>query len=455
MPSKLLFCLLFAIGLFIPQIRAAEPEVIDGVAAVVNGDVITFSQVQEVSGPRERTLREQFTGQELIDKIKEARLAAFSDLIDRQLIVQDFKKKSFSMPEYVVDDQIQTIIKEDFAGDRQAFLRTLNAQGYTMSRFREVQKDKVIVGAMRQNNVKGNFTATPQQIQAYYEANKQEFVTPEQLKLRMIVLNADPLDANSGDATRKMADEIREKVKSGADFATMAKTYSMDGTAESGGDWGLVDRKTLNQQLTDVAFALSPGQTSQVVQIGDSFYILYCETKKKSSFVPLPRFVTGSRKLEQVQSQKATRRWIDSLREKAYIKIIKSRGLLASVENDARGIASHGGHGAGERIKGCRRRQGTRARFGGASPSPDHLVGRPKSSSSPLVASVTRCDAISPHGVLHSDLFLQRFLLKMQNISKSSISVCRTPSFIAGIFFSISLWVISAPGHRFHLGCDF
>ena len=61
MPSKLLLSLLFAIVFVVPQIMAADPEVIDGVAAVVNGDVITFSQVQEVSGPRERTLREQAT----------------------------------------------------------------------------------------------------------------------------------------------------------------------------------------------------------------------------------------------------------------------------------------------------------------------------------------------------------------------------------------------------------
>src|ERR1700724_4338806 len=179
MSSKLLFTLLLAVGLFIPHIQAADPEVIDGVAAVVNGGVITFSPVAEVSGPREKTLREQYTGQELIDKIKEARLSALNDLIDRQLIVQEFKKKEFSMPEYVVDDQIQNIIKDDFAGDRQAFLRTLNAQGYSMSKFREMQRDKVIVGAMRQKNVKGIFAATPQQIQAYYDANKPEFVTPE------------------------------------------------------------------------------------------------------------------------------------------------------------------------------------------------------------------------------------------------------------------------------------
>jgi peptidyl-prolyl cis-trans isomerase SurA len=322
MPLKLLPFLLLFVVLLVPAAPAAEPEVIDGVAAVVNGEVITFSQVQEVSGPRERTLREQYTGVELVEKIKEARLAALNDLIDRQLILQEFKKKKFTIPEYVIEDQVQNIIREEFAGDRQAFLRTLNAQGYTINKFREIQRDKVIVGAMRQNNIKGTFSTTPQQVQAYYEANKPQFATPEQLKLRMIVLNADPLDANSADSTKKMADEIRNKIKGGADFATMAKTYSMDGTAESGGDWGMIDRKTLNQQLTDVAFGLSPGEVSQVVQIGDSFYILYCEDKKTPSFIPLPEVRDGiQKKLEEVQRQKATQKWIDSLREKAYIKI--------------------------------------------------------------------------------------------------------------------------------------
>jgi len=322
MALKQLFSLFVAIVFLTPGIRAADPQVIDGVAAVVNADVITFSQVEELSGPQERTLREQYTGVDLIDKIKEARLSALNDLINRQLIVQEFKKKEYTMPEYVVDDQVQNIIKEEFGGDRQAFLRTLNAQGYTLAKFRQMQRDKVIVGAMRQNNVKGNFEATPQEVQAYYEANKQDFVTPEQLKLRMIVLNADPLDTNSADSMSKTADEIRDKIKAGADFATMAKTYSMDGTAASGGDWGYVDRKTLNQQLTDIAFALSPGQVSQVVRIGDSFYILYCESKKDSGIIPLTEVQSGiEKKLEQAQRQKATQRWIDGLREKAYIKI--------------------------------------------------------------------------------------------------------------------------------------
>src|SRR5437764_6544537 len=86
-----------------------EPEVVDGVAAVVNGDVITYSQVRQVVAPREKLLRSQFTGDELITKVKEARQAALQDLIDRQLIIQAFKKESFQIPDHFVEERMQDI----------------------------------------------------------------------------------------------------------------------------------------------------------------------------------------------------------------------------------------------------------------------------------------------------------------------------------------------------------
>lgn len=323
MVQKLVRCVLFITLLIVPGLMWGEAEVIDGIAAVVNGDVITFSQVQEVAAPEEQSLKQQYTGQELIDKVKETRLAVLNDLINRQLILQEFKKKEYTLPDYVVEQQVQEIIKDEFGGDRQAFARTLSAQGYTMNRFRDMEKDKITVQVMRQNAVKGNnFTASPEEIEAYYNANKQEFATPEQVKLRMIVLNSDPLVSDSPKTTRQMADEIRDKATHGGDFATLAKTYSMDGTAENGGDWGWVDEKTLNQDLTKAAFSLSKGQVSPVIQIGDSYYLLYCEDKKNSSITALNDVRDGiSKKLAQIQRQKTTQRWIDGLREKAYIKV--------------------------------------------------------------------------------------------------------------------------------------
>jgi parvulin-like peptidyl-prolyl isomerase len=222
-----------------------------------------------------------------------------------------------------VEEQVQEIIKDEFGGDRQAFVRTLQAQGYSLNKFRDKEKEKITVQVMRQNKLKDdNFTPSPEAVNAYYNANKQEFATPAQVKLRMIVLNSDPLVSDSAKTTKQMADDIRDKATHGGDFATLAKTYSMDGTAENGGDWGWVDEKTLNQDLTKTAFELKKSEVSPVVQIGDSFYLLYCEDRKDPAITALNDVRDNiSKKLEQIEKQKATQRWLDGLREKAYIKV--------------------------------------------------------------------------------------------------------------------------------------
>src|SRR5437016_12922608 len=99
-----------------------EPEVVDGVAAIVNGEVITYSQVRQVVGPREKLLRAQFHGDELVQKVKEARQAALQDLIDRQLILQAFKKENYQIPDHFVEERMHDIIRTDFGGDRNTLI---------------------------------------------------------------------------------------------------------------------------------------------------------------------------------------------------------------------------------------------------------------------------------------------------------------------------------------------
>src|SRR5438094_10345002 len=97
---------------------AQEPQVVDGIAAVVNGDVITYSQVRMLSAPREKLLRSQYTGQELENKLKEARELALKDLIDRRLVIQAFKKETYEIPDHFVDQRMREIIRESFGGHR-------------------------------------------------------------------------------------------------------------------------------------------------------------------------------------------------------------------------------------------------------------------------------------------------------------------------------------------------
>lgn len=296
---------------------------VDGIAAVVNSNVITYGQVRELLMFRQRSLNETYQGEELKAKMKESQDAALKDLIDRQLIIDSFKQQGFQIPEYVIEDRIQNIIREEFGGDRTAFVRTLRAQGFSLSRFREVERDKIIVQAMRQRAVRSDFVISPDKVEAYYRRNIAEYSTPEEIRLSMIVLRVE--EDGSDDpaaAKRSMAEEIRSKLADGADFAGMAQMYSEDSTAEAGGDWGWIDRKTLNEELNRVAFALQPGQMSRVVQLGDSFYIMRVEARKAAVTKPLAELREEiSKKLFEEERLRLQEQWIKTLREKAYVKI--------------------------------------------------------------------------------------------------------------------------------------
>jgi peptidyl-prolyl cis-trans isomerase SurA len=308
-----------AIGLLLhPTQLAKAQDVLDGIAAVVNSDVITYSQMRELVGEREKVIRNQLRGEELVNKIKEIRLAAVNDLIDRQLILQDFKAKGYQIPDYFVDQRVTTIVREEFGGDRQAFLRTLAAQGYTLDRFKQLERDKIIVQEMRRSVIKGAININENQIADYYREHADQYSTPEQVKLRMLVIRGS--GENSG--PRRMIEEIREKIVSGAEFGDLARMYSQGSEQEAGGDWGWVDRKKLNDDLTKVAFSLKPGEVSKVLEIGGSYYLLFVEAKKAASGKPLKELHAEIEKtLMQTERQRLQEEWIKKLRKPAYIKI--------------------------------------------------------------------------------------------------------------------------------------
>lgn len=325
---KRLSCLTFALAASMAlSAIAQQSEVLDGIAAVVNGDVVTYSDVRELIGSRERALRSSYQGAELDTKIKEMRLAALKDLIDRQLIIQEFKKKEkdgVTIPAYLIDESVQDTIRRDFGGDRAAFVRTLKAQGYTVTKFKEVQRDQIIVRAMRSQYVKDDFVISPTQIQAYYDKHKVDYSTPEQIKLRMIVLREGG-DSDTGPAggKKEMAAEIRSKLTSGADFGRMAQMYSEDSDSQKvDGDWGWIDRKTLSPELTAKAFALRAGEISDVVTVGNSYYILMVEARKNAAVKSIGEVRDEiEQNLINVEKNAGLQRWLDTLRQAAYIKI--------------------------------------------------------------------------------------------------------------------------------------
>ena len=318
-------CLIVGSSAFLlppPQVSGADPDVVDGVAALVNKDVITFSQVREVVAPRERTLRGQFTGQELADKIREARRGALQELIDRQLIIQEFKKKEYSIPQRFIDERVDTIIREEFGGDRQAFVRTLQAQGFTLAKFREAEKEKIIVQAMRVQNVKGSFIVSPIKIDSLYTTSKPEFTTPEQIHLWMIAVKKGAPAAGEKDPQLLVAQEIRDKLMKGAKFEQLAQLYSEDSSGSAGGDWGWIDKKTLNESLTNAAFHLDVNKISPIVEQGPAYYIMKVSERKAEYTKPLSDVRSDiEKKITADDRERMQEQWVSTLRKQAFIKV--------------------------------------------------------------------------------------------------------------------------------------
>jgi len=299
---------------------AGEPEVINGIAAVVNGDVITYSQVRELSAPREKLLRSQYAGAELEKGLKEAREAALKDLIDRRLIIQAFQKEKFEIPNHFVEEQVRGIIKEAFGGDRNTFIKTLEAQSYSIGEFKQKETERMIVQAMRAKNVKKNPITSPTKVEEYYKKHRAEFTAKEQVKLRMIMISGHA-DTGQSATQKALAEEVLGQLAGGAEFERIAQTYSEDGTRDAGGDWGWIERKTLAAPLEKVAFGMPVGRVSNIIEYGGNYYILKVEERQGGTTRSLADARPDiEKKLIQEEAQNLQERWIAGLRAKAYIR---------------------------------------------------------------------------------------------------------------------------------------
>lgn len=299
---------------------AQEPQVVDGIAAIVNGDVITYSQVRQLSAPREKLFHSQFTGQELDNKVKEVRQLALKDLIDRRLVIQAFKKESYQIPDHIVDQRVHDIIRENFGGDRNTFIKTLEAQSYSLGEFKEKEMERIIVQAMRSHNVKTNYIISPTKIEDFYRKHRDLFTTKEEIKLRMIMISGQK-DTGNAQAQKALAEEVLGKLAGGAEFEQIAQLYSEDTTKDNGGDWGWIGRNTLAAPLEKFAFNMPIGRISSIVDYAGNYYIMKVEDKRGGTTRSLAE-ARGDieKKLIQDEAQQIQERWIASLREKAYIR---------------------------------------------------------------------------------------------------------------------------------------
>jgi parvulin-like peptidyl-prolyl isomerase len=266
-----------------PQLRAvAEPE--NGIEAVVHDSIITLYEVQLMTLPAEKVLYDRYRSQPdvLLKKVSDARNDSLEQLLERQLILRDFRV-TFSVPEQQaiiekeinkeVDQEIETEIRTQYGGSRTTFIKTMQAEGVTLERHRQRIRDRIIWTWLRQKNISSELIVSPHRVEVYYLAHREEFKVQEELKLRMIVLKCP--GEGEREKTEKLAEDILRALKDGATFAEMATIHSEGSQRNQGGDLGWVEPFRLNKGLADTAVLLQAGQHSAVMSRsgGDDYWV--------------------------------------------------------------------------------------------------------------------------------------------------------------------------------------
>ncbi len=296
----------------------------NGIAAVVNGTPITQSEVADaVAAQRQMILYKYRENPALAQgELAELERTALTQLIDRELILAEFKKVGGTIKSQYVDDDINTLIREQFKGNRDAFVLELAKSGMTMKKFRDLREKMIIMQVMRGKHGGNQAPPTPGEVKEYYSQHAALWRGKDMIKISTITIPKFSSDPNATPEKQKqLAEEIRSKVIAGNDFAAMAKTYSQDSRAENGGEWDWMDTKLLNPIMRDPAIETKNGGVTPVIEDVAAYVIVYVEAKKLGDMPPLDQVRGDIEKMIKAERGKNdVEKWIEGLRKKAVIR---------------------------------------------------------------------------------------------------------------------------------------
>ncbi len=254
-----------------PAAPAAVPSgafEVNAIAAKVNGYAITKSELGFRLAPHFAQLAAQYPrrGPEFERLVLEAREKILQEMIDRKIIISEFKemeKKGANLPNHVVEKEIQRQIQVNFDGDEAKFEAELKRGRMTRDGYRDMTKEQLIVTAMRQEHFSDAPPPLPGEVAKEYAEMKDLFrdASKDQITFNKIFIPAqDASNALSTPETQlALAEKLAADVKGGADIAELAKQHSKDAFAEQGGFQADLPRTELATEFAAIIFGGKKG----------------------------------------------------------------------------------------------------------------------------------------------------------------------------------------------------
>ena len=320
---RLLRCLsllILATSLWLQPVLAAE--ICNRVVAVVNSDVITLyelnNRMKELTG---------VTPEELMQKseamYRDARQRILELLIDEKIAQAKIKELKIQVSEKQVDNYVERL-KRDNQWTQEDLVAGLEKEGLSYEKYREKIKRDIERAQLIEYEVRSKIIIRDEAIQKYYEEQKGTFGVAEKVQLAGIFLMRKNL--KSEEEMRelyKKAQEISAKLKAGADFTQMARSYSEGPGANEGGDLGQFTVDHLEPGLKSVVEALPEGGISDPLVRPNGIQIIKVtkkQTGKIRSLEEMKDAIYGI--LYQEEVNRRYQNWIKELRENAYTRVV-------------------------------------------------------------------------------------------------------------------------------------
>ncbi|KMP12491.1 hypothetical protein UR09_01145 [Candidatus Nitromaritima sp. SCGC AAA799-A02] len=308
----------FLAGILTPS-APVWADTLDRVVAKVNSEIVTLSAVEDRFIVLSQKLLAAGQDQPSREKLMQQ---ALDSIIDERLQVQEAKKMGFEVEEESVLKALDEIKRNNRISDED-FEAMLEREGRSLEAYKNVIRDQILVSRITHIQMGSRVKVGAKEIKKYYHKHRKDFWEPPKVKARHILFIIDENAPEKDIRLKKIkAKEILRRIRAGKDFAGLAKKYSEDVSAHSGGEIGIIEHGMMVPEFEEVVFRMKAGEVSGIVKTRYGLHIIKCD-----------EVIPGQSKLfdqvkDEIQARLAFERekkvyqsWMGELRERAFIEM--------------------------------------------------------------------------------------------------------------------------------------
>lgn len=307
---------------------------LDRIVAIVNGEVITFSELKEAMTRMQLGLEE--LGPAMDSKAESLHSPvphppereALNQLIERKLQLQLAQRRGITVESDEVEEALKEIKKRNGISTDEALEKALLADRSNLDQYKSDLREQLMILKLANREVQSGILLNEEELLEYYQNHLNRYSLPDEIHLRQILLRIpqpDPPEAEK-EVIWKKAQEMVAQLRAGPpqanDFKSLARQESEGPEAKEGGDLGFVKKGQVLPLVEQAISGLAPFEVSDPVVTSAGVHIFFVEEVKTGQYRPFEEVKQQIREsLFQERSAKSYGEWLQNLRDAAQVEI--------------------------------------------------------------------------------------------------------------------------------------